>query len=150
MQRRTLMKAALTAVTLSALQTTALAENTVLKIGFVGVTSGPAAAWGISNQRSMEARAAWINETGGYTIGGTTYDIEIVSFDDQKDPKRASIMSRVQPLTTARRPCALSRNPTGSCISPTPFPSRCIKRQRPTLCWGWLPTINLARRSTNI
>jgi branched-chain amino acid transport system substrate-binding protein len=61
----------------------------VLKIGFVGVTSGPAAAWGISNQRSMEARAAWINETGGYTIGDTTYDIEIVSFDDQKDPKRA-------------------------------------------------------------
>lgn len=90
MQRRTLMKAALTAVTLTALQTTtALAENPVLKIGFVGVTSGPAAAWGISNQRSMETRAAWINETGGYEIGGTTYDIEIVSFDDQKDPKRA-------------------------------------------------------------
>ena len=67
----------------------AQAENAVLKVGFVGVTSGPAAAWGISNQRSMETRAAWINETGGYTIGDTTYDIEIVSFDDQKDPKRA-------------------------------------------------------------
>lgn len=81
---------AFTAMTLTALQaTTALAENKVLKIGFVGVTSGPAAAWGISNQRSMEARAAWINETGGYTIGSTTYNIEIVSFDDQKDPKRS-------------------------------------------------------------
>lgn len=90
MQRRSLMKAAVTAATLTAFGTTAaLAENPVLKIGFVGVTSGPAAAWGISNQRSMETRAAWINETGGYTIGGTTYDIEIVSFDDQKDPKRA-------------------------------------------------------------
>ena len=34
MQRRTLMKAALTALTMTALQaTTALAENTVLKIG---------------------------------------------------------------------------------------------------------------------
>lgn len=65
------------------------AANDVLKIGFVGVTSGPAAAWGISNQRSMETRAAWINETGGVEIGGTTYDIEIVAFDDQKDPKRA-------------------------------------------------------------
>ena len=68
---------------------TAYAENPVLKIGFVGVTSGPAAAWGTSNQRSMETRAAWINETGGYDIGGTKYDIEIVSFYDQKDPKRA-------------------------------------------------------------
>ena len=29
----------------------AWAENAKLKIGFVGVTSGPAAAWGISNQR---------------------------------------------------------------------------------------------------
>ena len=90
MQRRSLMKAAMTAAAMAALgATTASAENPVLKIGFVGVTSGPAAAWGISNQRSMETRAAWINETGGYEIGGVTYDIEIVSFDDQKDPKRA-------------------------------------------------------------
>ncbi len=65
------------------------AANETLKIGFVGVTSGPAAAWGISNVRSMQARAAWINETGGIEIGGTTYDVEIVTFDDQKDPKRA-------------------------------------------------------------
>lgn len=67
----------------------AWAQNATLKIGFVGVTSGPAAAWGISNQRSMEARAAWLNELGGVKIGDTTYDIEIVPFDDQKDPKRA-------------------------------------------------------------
>jgi branched-chain amino acid transport system substrate-binding protein len=67
----------------------AFAENPVLKIGFVGVTSGPAAAWGTSNQRSMETRAAWINETGGVDIGGTVYDVQIVAFDDQKDPKRA-------------------------------------------------------------
>ena len=69
--------------------TGAQAANETLKIGFVGVTSGPAAAWGISNVRSMQARAAWINEMGGVEIGGTTYDVEIVTFDDQKDPKRA-------------------------------------------------------------
>lgn len=90
MKRRALFQSAMTAVAMSVFAGSgALAENPTLKIGFVGVTSGPAAAWGISNQRSMEARAAWINEEGGYTIGGTTYDIEIVSFDDQKDPKRA-------------------------------------------------------------
>lgn len=90
MKRRTLVTASLAAAVVAAMQTgAAWADNPVLKIGFVGVTSGPAAAWGISNQRSMETRAAWINETGGYTIGDTTYDIEIVSFDDQKDPKRA-------------------------------------------------------------
>jgi len=90
MKRRALIQSVAIAATLATFQSySAFAENPVLKIGFVGVTSGPAAAWGISNQRSMETRAAWINETGGYTIGGTTYDIEIVSFDDQKDPKRA-------------------------------------------------------------
>ena len=90
MLRRSLLKTtALAAVASFAMFGTAFAENPILKIGFVGVTSGPAAAWGTSNQRSMETRAAWINEIGGYDIGGTKYDIEIVSFDDQKDPKRA-------------------------------------------------------------
>jgi branched-chain amino acid transport system substrate-binding protein len=65
------------------------AANKVLKIGFVGVTSGPAAAWGTSNVRSMETLADWWNSTGGVKIGDDTYDIDVVTFDDQKDPKRA-------------------------------------------------------------
>ncbi|HMS93912.1 MAG: ABC transporter substrate-binding protein [Tabrizicola sp.] len=90
MKRRTFLSSTALALAASTLlMSPALAENAKLKIGFVGVTSGPAAAWGISNQRSMEARAAWLNELGGVTIGDTTYDIEIVPFDDQKDPKRA-------------------------------------------------------------
>jgi branched-chain amino acid transport system substrate-binding protein len=90
MKRRSFLKtSAASAIASFAFATMTLAENPVLKIGFVGVTSGPAAAWGTSNQRSMETRAAWINEAGGVTIGDTTYDVEIVSFDDQKDPKRA-------------------------------------------------------------
>ncbi len=90
MQRRVLIKSALFVAASAMLNpATSYAANEVLKIGFVGVTSGPAASWGISNQRSMETRAAWINEVGGVKIGDTTYDIEIVAFDDQKDPKRA-------------------------------------------------------------
>lgn len=90
MKKRYFLKSTLVAgLAAAALSTSALAANPILKIGFVGVTSGPAAAWGISNQRSMETRAAWINETGGVKIGGTTYNVEIVAFDDQKDPKRA-------------------------------------------------------------
>src|SRR5579859_7736660 len=65
------------------------AANKTLNIGFVGVTSGPAAAWGTSNVRSMQTRADWLNEKGGVKIGADTYDISIVTFDDQKDPKRA-------------------------------------------------------------
>ncbi len=92
MYRKTMIKvfAVVSILACSVLVSTSLyAANKVLKIGFVGVTSGPAAAWGISNVRSMQVRADWINETGGIKIGDTTYDVEIVTFDDQKDPKRA-------------------------------------------------------------
>ncbi len=92
-RRSTLKSMALGAVSTLALAavgfSSAQAENKELKIGFVGVTSGPAAAWGTSNVRSMQTRAAWLNETGGVKIGNDTYNINIVTFDDQKDPKRA-------------------------------------------------------------
>lgn len=90
MRRRDFLATSGTALAVAlSLASAAWAENATLKIGFVGVTSGPAAAWGISNQRSMEARAAWLNELGGVKIGDITYNVEIVPFDDQKDPKRA-------------------------------------------------------------
>jgi branched-chain amino acid transport system substrate-binding protein len=88
-KRNFLVSGVMSAVLGLTLSSAAFAANPVLKIGFVGVTSGPAASWGISNQRSMETRADWINETGGVKIGGTTYNVQIVAFDDQKDPKRA-------------------------------------------------------------
>jgi branched-chain amino acid transport system substrate-binding protein len=85
--RRTAISAL--AVALAGSMAIASASAKELKIGFVGVTSGPAAAWGTSNVRSMQTRAAWINETGGVKIGNDTYTINILTFDDQKDPKRA-------------------------------------------------------------
>jgi branched-chain amino acid transport system substrate-binding protein len=91
-RRSTLKSLALGAVSLLAIAAgtfSAKAENKELKVGFVGVTSGPAAAWGTSNVRSMQTRADWLNETGGVKIGDDTYNITIVTFDDQKDPKRA-------------------------------------------------------------
>lgn len=63
--------------------------NETLKIGFVGVTSGQKAAWGISNVRCMQTRAKWANDEGGIKIGGTTYDIEIVTWDTQDNTTRA-------------------------------------------------------------
>lgn len=91
-RRFVLMGTALAAVSglaLSAGLAPATAAEKELKIGFVGVTSGPAAAWGTSNVRSMQVRADWLNELGGVKIGDDTYKINVVTFDDQKDPKRA-------------------------------------------------------------
>ena len=60
-----------------------------IRIGFVGTTSGPNAAWGASNVRSMETSASIYNKQGGFEIAGKKYEIEIVTFDDQYDPKLA-------------------------------------------------------------
>lgn len=92
--KRSILKgAALGAVSVMALVVggtlPSFAANKDLKIGFVGVTSGPAAAWGTSNVRSMQTLAAMMNDQGGVKIGDDTYNISIVTFDDQKDPKRA-------------------------------------------------------------
>ncbi len=86
---RAVALAAFSGLAISVAASAALAQAKELKIGFVGVTSGPAAAWGISNVRSMQTRADWLNEKGGVEIGGETYKITVVTFDDQKDPRRA-------------------------------------------------------------
>jgi branched-chain amino acid transport system substrate-binding protein len=87
--RATLMGVVASALAFTASPGPAHAANKVLKIGFVGVTSGPAAAWGTSNVRSMQTLAEWWNSKGGVKIGDDTYDIDVVTFDDQKDPKRS-------------------------------------------------------------
>lgn len=93
MNRRFVLKSAVLGaagvLALSAGTFSAEAANPVLKIGFVGVTSGPDAAWGTSNVRSMETLADMMNADGGVKIGGKTYTIKIVTFDDQADPKVA-------------------------------------------------------------
>ena len=50
--------------------TTSQAANKVLKIGHIGVMSGPAAAWGLINKYAALAGAEIINEDGGFEIGG--------------------------------------------------------------------------------
>ena len=85
---RRILLGTMSAIALSAFAVGANAADT-LKIGFVGVTSGPAAAWGTSNVRSMQTLAEIYNAAGGVKIGDKTYQLEIVTFDDQKDPKRA-------------------------------------------------------------
>ena len=50
---------------------------------------GPAASWGLVNKYCAETTAEMYNQQGGVEIGGERYRIEIVSIDDQLDPKLA-------------------------------------------------------------
>ena len=59
----------------------------VLKVGVLGVMSGPAASWGLTNKYCAEATANMYNAKGGVDIGGEKYKIEVVAVDDKNDPK---------------------------------------------------------------
>lgn len=63
------------------------AEGKILKIGQLGVMSGPEASWGLVNKYSAMATAEMYNAKGGVEIDGELYRIEIVSVDDRNDPK---------------------------------------------------------------
>ncbi|HXH02665.1 MAG TPA: ABC transporter substrate-binding protein [Candidatus Competibacteraceae bacterium] len=67
----------------------AQAEEKVLKVGVLGVMSGPSASWGLVNKYSAETTAQMYNEKGGVEIDGEKYKVEIVSIDDKADPKLA-------------------------------------------------------------
>src|SRR5271170_6486518 len=122
------------ALSLAAATMPADAADKELKIGFVGVTSGPAAAWGTSNVRSMQTRAAWLNEIGGVKIGGDTYKITVITFDDQKG--RGSTTWLVRTSTTARPRFVRSRKRTVSSISLTPSRRNSIPNRPRMLCSG--------------
>ena len=74
------------ALAVGSLAAPAFAQD-VLKIGVLGVMSGPAASWGLVNKYCAEATAQMYNEQGGVDIGGEKYKIEIVAVDDKNDPK---------------------------------------------------------------
>jgi branched-chain amino acid transport system substrate-binding protein len=67
----------------------AAAQEKVLKIGVLGVMRGPAASWGLVNKYSAETTAEMYNEQGGVEIAGHKYRIQIVTIDDELDPKLA-------------------------------------------------------------
>lgn len=87
--RRNLLKntAVLGAVSSVAMPAIVRAQEKTLKIGQLGVMSGPAASWGLVNRYSAMATAAMKNAAGGVKIGPDTYKVEIVSIDDRNDPR---------------------------------------------------------------
>ena len=64
-----------------ALRLSAASERT-LRIGVLGVMSGPAAVWGAVNRNCAEITAEMYNDAGGIDIGGERIQIEVRCFDD--------------------------------------------------------------------
>ncbi len=64
------------------------AEKTV-KIGFLAPLTGEVAAWGLPGYYGCQIWADWVNAAGGVKIGGDSYKIEFVSYDNEYAPDKA-------------------------------------------------------------
>lgn len=74
--------AALTASTLALGAGLAQAQE-VLRLGVIGPLTGSGAAWGLGMDGGVKLAAAEVNARGGLKVGDATYQIEVVSYDDQ-------------------------------------------------------------------
>ena len=67
----------------------ATAQDKVVKVGSLGVMSGPLAGWGGVMCQTAQTFADMRNGMGGLMIGGESYALEIVCYDTRQDPKVA-------------------------------------------------------------
>ncbi len=79
----------------AAFSTTAAAQQ-VLRIGSVSPLTGPGAAWGLAIEGGARIAADEVNAKGGLTVGGKTYKIEVIPYDDEY--KTASTVTAVNRL----------------------------------------------------
>jgi branched-chain amino acid transport system substrate-binding protein len=78
----------------------ALAQD-VLKIGVVGPMTGPGAQWGLAAAGGVQIAAKEVNDKGGLKVGGKTYRVEVVPYDEQY--KAAVAISAMQRLVNQDR-----------------------------------------------
>jgi branched-chain amino acid transport system substrate-binding protein len=80
---------------LAAFATSAASQET-LRIGSVSPLTGPGAAWGLAIEGGARIAADEVNAKGGLVVGGKTYKVEVVSYDDEY--KTASTVTAVNRL----------------------------------------------------
>lgn len=67
----------------------AQAQEEELKIGVIAALSGGGTAWGQGLLRGVEIAADEVNANGGLTVGGKTYKLTVIPFDDQYNAAQA-------------------------------------------------------------
>ncbi|WP_348761489.1 ABC transporter substrate-binding protein [uncultured Salinisphaera sp.] len=62
-----------------------------VNIGFTGPLSGGAALYGQNTLEGLKMASAEINDSGGITVDGKSYDINLISLDDMYAPSRSAV-----------------------------------------------------------
>jgi branched-chain amino acid transport system substrate-binding protein len=67
----------------------AQAQQEELKIGVIAALSGGGTGWGLGLQRGVQIAIDEVNDAGGLKIGGKTYRLRQIAFDDQYNAAQA-------------------------------------------------------------
>jgi branched-chain amino acid transport system substrate-binding protein len=67
----------------------ALAQET-LRIGVADALTGGAAVYGLPQANAVQLAAREINAAGGIKVGGKTYKLEVIAYDDKGNPTEAT------------------------------------------------------------
>lgn len=65
------------------------AADKTVKIGFLAPLTGEVAAWGLPGLYGCQIWAEWVNSAGGIQVGGESYQVEFVSYDNEYAPDKA-------------------------------------------------------------
>ena len=108
--RRDFLKAAAAGTVLTGIGLPGIAfgANKKVKIGFLAPLTGEVAGWGLPGLYGCEIWAEWVNAAGGIKIGGDTYMVEFVSFDNEYQPHKALQVGKklVTPVFVIFRACS--------------------------------------------
>ena len=88
MRRTHVVLASIVAVVLAA--TAAEAQN-VVKLGQIEAQTGANAIYGWMSSQGTALAVDEINKTGGFTVGGKTYTLQLIALDTRGEPKEASV-----------------------------------------------------------
>ena len=67
----------------------AFGADKTIKIGFLAPLTGDVAAWGKPGLDGCLIWGDWVNAAGGLKIGGESYKVEFVAYDNEYDPGKA-------------------------------------------------------------
>jgi branched-chain amino acid transport system substrate-binding protein len=67
----------------------AQAQQEELKIGVIAALSGGGTGWGLGLQRGVQIAIDEVNDAGGLKVGGKTYRLRQIAFDDQYNAAQA-------------------------------------------------------------
>ena len=87
--RRTFLKSTAVTAASAGLPRAALAQDNVIRIGFLAPLTGPVAAWGKPGLDGCEIWAERVNATGGIKLADGDYMVEFVGYDNEYDPAKA-------------------------------------------------------------